>query len=111
QTGTDTLIAPGYGTLRQDAITVSIRSGAVLGKATPLDEAVIRLLAPDTYERLSALRASRSEEAGRAIMREQPELFLVSFFSYQPDTSFQPEDVQIVYQSRLLRPVTIVPVT
>jgi hypothetical protein len=109
-TTADTLLPAGFGTLRQDEITVSIRSGALLVKVTPLDEALIRLLAPDTYDRLSSLRRSRSEEASRTMMRE-PELFLVSFFSYQPDTSFQPEDLQIVYQSRLLRPSTIVALT
>lgn len=106
----DTLLPAGFGTLRQEEVTVSIRSDALLVKATPLDEAVIRLLAPDTYDRLSTLRRSRSEDASRTMMRE-PELFLVSFFSYQPDTSFQPEDLQIVYQSRLLRPAAIVPLT
>jgi hypothetical protein len=106
----DSLLPAGFGTLRQEEVTVSIRSDALLVKATPLDEAVIRLLAPDTYDRLSTLRRSRSEDASRTMMRE-PELFLVSFFSYQPDTSFQPEDLQIVYQSRLLRPAAIVPLT
>jgi hypothetical protein len=106
----DTLVPAGYGTLRQDEVTVSLRSGAVLVKVTPLDEAVIRLLAPDTYDRLSSLRQSRREEAGRMVM-DEPEMFLVSFFSYEPDAAFQPEDVQIVYQSRLLRPASIIPLT
>lgn len=104
------MVPPGYGTLRQDAITVSIRTGALQVKLTPLDEATIRLLAPDTYTRLNALRESRRDEAARNMIRPA-ELFLVSFFSNQPDTSFQPGDVQLVYQSRLLRPEGIVPVT
>jgi hypothetical protein len=104
------LVPPGYGTLRQDDATVSIRSGAVLVKLTPLDEAIIRLLAPDTYTRLHALRESRRGEVERISMR-QAELFLVSFFSYQPDASFQPEDVQLFHQSRTLRPALIIPLT
>jgi hypothetical protein len=107
---TDTMVPPGLGTLRQDEVTVSIRSGAVLVKVTPLDESVIRLLASDTYQRLSALRESRRAEAARELMRE-PELFLVSFFSYQPDVTFQPEDVQLVDQARLLRASVIIPLT
>jgi hypothetical protein len=107
---TDTMVPAGFGTLRQDEVTVSIRSGAVLVKVTPLDEVVIRLLAPDTYQRLSALRESRREEAARQLMRE-PELFLVSFFSYQPDVTFQPEDVQLVDRARLLRASVIIPLT
>lgn len=106
----DSLVVAGFGTLRQDEVTVSIRNGPVLVKVTPLDEAVIRLLAPDTYDRLSSLSRSRSEEAARLGLGE-PEMFLVSFFSYEPDAAFQPEDLQIVYQSRLLRPTTIVPLT
>lgn len=104
------LVPAGYGTLRQDDITVSIRSDAVLVKVTPLDEAVIRLAAPDTYGRLHALASSRREEAGRGPLRE-PELFLVSFFSYQPDVTFQPEDVQLFHQARNLRAFGIIPLT
>jgi hypothetical protein len=104
------LVPPGYGTLRQDDVTVPIRAGALLVKLTPLDEATIRLLAPDTYMRLRALRESRLEEASRAVSRA-PELFLVSFFSYQPDMAFQPEDVQLLHQARLLRAAAILPVT
>jgi hypothetical protein len=104
------MVPAGYGTLRQDDATVALRTGNVQVKLTPLDEATIRLLAPDTYARLHALRESRRAEASRNMPRE-PELFLVSFFSYQPDESFQPEDVQLVHQARLLRAGSIVPVT
>lgn len=104
------VVPAGYGSLRQDDITVSLRSGALLVKITPMDESTIRLLAPDTYSRLHALRESRRAEVERRMSREA-ELFLVSFFSYQPDQVYQPEDVQLVYQSRLLRPSAIMPVT
>lgn len=106
----DTVVPAGFGSLRQDEITVAIRSDAVLVKVTPLDEGVIRVVAPDTYARLSALRRSRSAEAESRTARE-PELFLVSFFSYEPDVAFQPEDLQIMYQSRLLRPTSVIPLT
>lgn len=105
------LIPAGLGTLRQDEVTVQIRSGALLIKATPLDEGVIRLLAPDTYDRLHALADSRRAEAARQANAETPELFLVSFFSYQPDVAFQPEDLQITYQGRIMRAAAILPVT
>lgn len=103
------MVPAGYGTLRQDDIVLALRSGPVQVKVTPLDEATIRLLAPDTHARLSALRESR-RAAARATTPE-PELFLVSFFSYEPDAAFEPEDVQLLHQSRLLRPVAILPVT
>jgi len=105
------LVAPGYGTLRQDAFTVSLRSGALQIKVTPLTEAVIRLAAPDTYDRLHALAESRRSEAASAAMTPEPELFLVSFFSYEPNVEFQPEDLQLVQQGRLLRARAVLPVT
>lgn len=105
------LVAPGYGTLRQDEFTVSLRSGALLIKVTPLAESVIRLAAPDTYDRLHALAESRRSEAEAATVPSAPELFLVSFFSYEPNVAFQPEDLQLVQFGRLARARTVLPVT
>lgn len=105
----ESLVPPGYGTLRQDEATISLRQGALLIKVTPLDEAVIRLLAPDTYTRLHALAQSKANDLGG--MAAGSELFLVSFYSYQPDIDFQPEDLQLSYQGRLLRPNRILPLT
>jgi hypothetical protein len=39
------------------------------------------------------------------------ELFLVSFYSYQPDVTFQPENIQLMHQARTLRSQLIVPLT
>lgn len=106
----EALVPPGYGTLKQDQVTVALRIGPLLVKVTPLSESVIRLLAPDTYTRLHGLAESRRAEAASRTVRA-PELFLVSFFSYQPDVSFQPEDVQLLHQGQLLRPAGIFPIT
>ena len=97
----------GYGTLRQDEVTVSLRSGPLLIKVTPLDEAVIRLTAPDTYERLRALAGSRRADASEGAFRE-PALFLVSFFSYEPNVNYTPEDLLIVQQGRQTRPLRVI---
>lgn len=97
-----TLVPPGHGTLRQDEVTLTIRSGALQVKVTPLSESVIRLLAPDTYGRLHALRTGRDTDA-----YVERGLFLVSFFSNDPDVPFTPEDVQIVHRGALLRPADI----
>lgn len=101
----------GLGTLKQDEFTMGLRSQQLLVKVTPLHESVIRLAAPDTYNRLHALRDSRTQEARARSSSEAPELFLVSFFSYQPDVTFQPEDLQIEHQGRILRPATVLPLT
>lgn len=107
--GTDGLIPSGLGTLRQEEITVSLRSDALLIKVTPLAESVIRLTAPDTYGRLHGLAESRRARAERAVA--DPELALVSFFSYEPDVIFQPDDLELVYRGQILRPITILPIT
>lgn len=104
------LVPPGFGTLKQDQFTVSLRSGALLVKVTPLTESVIRLAAPDTYNRLHALAESRRADATRRVPGEL-EMFLVSFFSYQPDVTFQPELLQLTSQGRLMRPAAILPMS
>lgn len=105
------LVQPGFGTLKQDEFTVGLRSGNLLVKMTPLNERIIRLAAPDTYHRLRALAESRRTDAVARSNAQEPELFLVSFFSYQPDVEFNPEDVQIDYNGKLLRPATIIPLS
>ena len=105
------LVQPGLGTLKQDEFTVGLRSGALLVKVTPLNERVIRLAAPDTYNRLHALADSRRAAALQRTGTKEPELFLVSFFSYQPDVTFQPEDLRLEYNGAQLQAVSIVPLT
>lgn len=100
------LVPPGHGTLRQEEVTLSVQRDGLLVKVTPLAETVIRLLAPDTYDRLHSLAASR-----RAPLAPERAQFLVSFFSYEPDTNFTPEDVQILHRGAILRPAQITPVT
>lgn len=104
------LVPQGYGTLHQDEITVTLREGPLLIKATPLAEEVIRLTAPDTYTRLHSLAESRRAEAERqSLGRGSPSLWFVSLFSYEPDVSFQPEDLRLQQQGRLMRPRAILP--
>ena len=103
----DLLVPPGYGTLRLDEVSLLLRSGDLEVRVTPLAESVTRLAASDIYERLSAAARSagaRGAPAGSA-------LFLVSFFSDRPDVPFQPEDLQLVSQGRLLRAAQILPTT
>jgi len=105
------LVPPGYGTLLQDQISLRLQSGDLLIKITPLDERIIRLTAPDTYERLKGLAAAHGPRAGRATFGTEPSLFLVSLFSYQPDVTYEPEDLLLVNRGLRLRPLGIAPVT
>jgi hypothetical protein len=110
-TGMDTLPPPGFGTLRQDEVTVALSSGPLEVKVTPLAESVIRVTAPDTYRRLSGLASLHLPEAVRQTGNANPTLFLVSFFSEAPETAFVPEELQIISMGMRLRADAILPVT
>lgn len=102
---------PGYGTLRQDEISVPLISGDVQILVTPLAESVTLATAPDTYRRLSGLAARHGPEAARATGSDRGTLFLVSFFTESAVASFVPEEVQILSRGVRLRPDAILPVT
>ena len=116
RTRQDELPPPGYGTLRQDDFTINFETAdRVQVKVTPLSEEVIRLAAPDTYERLHRLVASRqarlSEITERAGLRGDPLVLLISFFTRDQQKEFEPTDIQILSQGILYRPLGIVPLT
>ncbi len=112
---TEQLPPPGYGTLRQDQFTVPLEVGLVGVKVTPMAEEVIRLAAPDTYQRLKSLRGSRSSQiqdiARRNGLRQEPLVVLVSFFTRQQQEEFFPTEVQILSRGILYFPLGIVPLT
>ena len=105
------LVPPGHGTLRQDDITLTLLVGDLQLKVTPLEEWVLRLIAPDTWSRLSSLAAIHQEQVVLRTGMQDPALFLVSFFSRVPGTVFRPEEVQLVNRGRRQRPLLIRPVT
>lgn len=107
----DGAIPAGLGTLRQDEITLQLRSEALLVQITPLDEAIIRLTAPDTYARLVRIRGAHDAELTLQAGQNGSKAFFVSFFSYQPDVTFQPEDLQLVSLGLRYRPRAISPIT
>jgi len=92
----DALVPAGYGTLIQDEITLTLFAGDLRIKVTPLDESVIRLAAPDTYQRLSDLAAASRPTVRRRAGTEDVKLFLVSFFTRSPTLSFEPNDLQLL---------------
>ena len=105
------LVPPGFGTLLQDQISLQIQSGELLIKVTPLDEGIIRLTAPDTYERLRGLAEIHGPRATRTQLASQSSLFLVSLFSYEPDVTYEPEGLLLVNRGLRLRPQGIAPIT
>lgn len=105
----------GYGTLRQDAFTVGLRIGDLQIKVTPLSEDVIRLAAPDTYRRLREIAQTHGDWAARtsfsAGLQDAPLLFLVSFFTFAPQSEYTPTDLQIESEGRLYWALASTPVT
>jgi len=105
------MVAAGYGTLLQDAITPQLDGGDLQIKVTPLEEWVIRLTAPDTYKRLQGLGEIYGPRAALTAMAGDASLFLVSLFSYQPDVTYEPEELLLVNRGLRFRPLGIAPIT
>ncbi len=104
------LIPSGYGTLAQAEFTLQLVSGALQIQVTPLAESVIRLAAPDTYQRLAGLSASAGASL-RSRTGEETPLFLVSMFSRAPTTTYEPENLHIVNGGLRYRPTAIRAIT
>jgi hypothetical protein len=102
---------PGFGTLRQDEVSVSLASGPLQMKLTPLAESVTRVTAPDTYRRLSGLASRFGPDAVQATGAHDPSLFLVSLWSETPDATFVPEEIQLISRGVRLRPGAVMAVT
>jgi len=108
--GERVLVPAGYGTMIQDEFTLTLESGALQLKVTPLAESVIRLAAPDTYERLTGLARS-SGAALRSPTGRPPTLFLVSLFSRDPTVRYEPESLHILNRGLRYRPEAIHAIT
>ena len=104
----------GFGSLRQDQIAVMITTSNLAVRVLPLDEHVIRLLAPDTYASLHALVQSRSAAIAAAAAtagRDSVSAFFVTFFGLQPQVTFIPDRVAIQSQGIYYRPLGIIPLS
>ncbi|HEU4642419.1 MAG TPA: hypothetical protein VFS44_08190, partial [Gemmatimonadaceae bacterium] len=107
-------VPPGYGSLRQEDVSVTVRLPLVLVRAIPLDESIIRLLSPDSYRALRQLRDGKRDVIARASARlgvQRPSLWYLSYFGLQPDAAFSSRDVQIVSGGREFRPLELIPLT
>ncbi|HEY6091765.1 MAG TPA: hypothetical protein VIV83_07225 [Gemmatimonadales bacterium] len=107
-------VPAGYGTLRRDDIVAQFSTPSLQIQVLPLDEQVIRLLAPDTYRSLHQLIYSRSTDIADAAQRggtDNPTLVMVTFLGIVPQARFSPEDLSITSRGRLFRPVGVVPLS
>lgn len=108
------LIPPNYGTLKQDDIAIHMQVGQVQVRAIPLDESIIRVLAPDSYRSLRGLREIKREAvdrlAARYMLRER-NVWLVSFFGLAPDARFSPGELTLSVSGRDYRPLEMLPLS
>jgi hypothetical protein len=107
-------VPAGYGTLRRDDIVVRLSTGTIEIQVLPLDEQVIRLLAPDTYRSLHQLVQSRAGDIADAAARggpDHPSLVMVTYLGVVPGARFSPDDLNITSRGRLFRPIGIVPLS
>jgi len=105
---------PGYGSLKQDNASLRVTSSDIEVRFLPLDERLIRLLAPDAYQSLHGLVVSRQgaiDSVARGVGLTRPGLALVTFFALRSAARYDPENVGLNYRSQFERPAAIVPYT
>src|SRR5512143_1231942 len=103
---------PGYGSLKQDNVSIRITLNDIDLRFLPLDERLLRLMAPDAYESLHGMveaRRAAIDSAAREAGVATPGLALVSFFALRSDARFDPENISLSYRNQFDRPAAIVP--
>lgn len=108
------LLPPGYGSLRQDDLSLHIGAGTVLVRALPLDEALIRLLTPDSYRALHDLKEGSRNQIDAIARRyggRPVSVWLVSFYGVEPNARFTPGDLIVTSGGRDFRPYDILSLT
>jgi hypothetical protein len=109
-----TLVPAGLGTVRQDSISIVLQPEGVRVTAIPLDESVLRVLAPDSYRSLHAvLESKRQQIMQRATLRgiREPRVWYVRFYGLAPDARFVPTDFTVTSGGREYRPFDVIPLT
>ena len=108
------LVPAGFGSLKQDDISIRFQLRGLLVRATPLDESIIRVVAPDSYRSLRDRRDSERDRiaalAARYGMRGFS-IWSISFHGLEPDVRFTPMDVVISSGGRDFRPIELIPLT
>lgn len=107
------LVPAGFGTLKVADISITITLiGGLQVTATPLDEKVIRLLAPDIYKSWCQIRASKQKMIDSIANRERvtrPSLWYVQFYAVeQGEVRFSPQEFIIGNVGRDFRPKGVI---
>jgi hypothetical protein len=111
----DGMIPPGFGTLHQEQIAIRLQANGLTVSAVPLDENVIRTLAPDSYRSLRAYRESKKAAIEALRSRNglaSVQLWWITFFNVQQgDARFDAFDVLIHSVGQDFRPLDALPLT
>lgn len=105
---------PGYGTLNQNDLALTVSNVDIEVRFVPLDQRVTRLLARDAYESLNNLVRSRRRQIDSVASlagTSRPGLALVTFFALREAARYDPQTLALVVRNGLVRPIGIVPFT
>ena len=105
------LVPVGLGTLKQEDLAIVLQPNGVRVTAIPLDENVIRTLAPDSYRTLRAtLENKRQQVMQIASLRgvHDPRVWYVVFTGLVPDARFIPTDITVTSGGREYRPIDVI---
>jgi hypothetical protein len=114
QAGTDALPPVGFGTLRVDDIALLFETSDLRIRVLPLDERIIRLLSPDSYQSMAGLKRMKEAqiaETARTYGMTDPVLFSVSFYGLRERAPFSPEELSLQSRGRFFRPIGFVPLS
>ena len=108
------LVPAGFGRLKQEAIALEVRQTDLIVRLTPLDEGVIRTLAPDSYRALRDIADSKRAVITRLVTQrglQRGNLWYVQFFGLAADARFSPLEVTIASGGHEYRPIEVIPLT
>ena len=103
-------IPAGFGSLRQEDISLRLQVRGTLMRAIPLDENIIRTLSPDSYAALHDLRLSRASALTALSERRGirgRNVWYVSYYGIEPDARFDPTALAITSAGLDHRPLEV----
>lgn len=109
------MIPAGLGTLKEADISITLQPPTgVRVTLFPLDESVIRTLAPDSYRAMHANLESRAPQIRQRASthgEQRPSVWFVRFYGLAPDARYDPTDVTLSVSGRDFRPFDVVPIS
>jgi hypothetical protein len=106
---TSGIIPAGFGSLRQDEISIRVNHLGLTVQAMPMDEDFLRTLAPDSYRTLAALRESKRPQLDSIAQRAGMPNVAVWYVTFrnvqQGEAPFSPQDVTLTNVGREFQPL------